>query len=127
MQEDIIIPISIFGVSALIVWMSLFFAAKRRLEAYKTLQLAIEKGQPLTPESLASMARTRSPIADLRWGIIFVAIAAGFASFATIVSFGQTGEGAEFRQAFYGIATFPLFIGLAFLGLHFFANENKRR
>jgi hypothetical protein len=127
MQEDVFVPIAIFGSLALIIWMSLFFAAKRRLEAYKTIQLAIEKGQPLTPEALGSMARMRSPIADLRWGIIFVAIAAGFASFATIIAFGHDGEAAEVRQALYGIATFPLFIGIAFLGLHFFANENKRR
>jgi hypothetical protein len=127
MQEDVIIPIAIFGVLALIVWMSLFFAAKRRLEAFKTLQLAIEKGQPLTPDALDSMARLRSPIADLRWGIIWVAIAAGFGSFATIISFGQGSEAEDVRRAIYGIASFPLFIGLAFLGLHFFANESKRR
>ena len=30
-------------------------------------------------------------------------------------------------DALYGVASFPLFIGLAFLGLHFFANESKRR
>jgi uncharacterized protein DUF6249 len=127
MQEDVVVPIAIFGCFALIVWMSLFFAAKRRIEAYKTIQLAIEKGQPMTPEALGSLARMRSPIADLRWGIVLVSIAAGFVAFATVVSFGQVGEGAEFRQAFYGIATFPLFVGLALLGLHFFANESKRR
>jgi hypothetical protein len=127
MQEDVIIPIAIFGVIALIVWMSLFFAAKRRLEAFKTLRLAIEKGQPLTPNALESMARLRSPIADLRWGIVWIAIAAGFGSFATIISFGGGGDGDEVRRALYGIASFPLFIGLAFLGLHFFANESKRR
>ena len=36
----------------------------------------------------------------------------------------QTGR---LRARCYGVATFPLFIGLAFLGLHFFANESKRR
>ena len=34
--------------------------------------------------------------------------------------------GPEMMRALYGVATFPLFIGLAFLGLHFFANESKR-
>jgi hypothetical protein len=127
MNEEVFIPITgclmIFGV----VWLFQYFAARKRVEAYRTLQAAIEKGQPLTPEALESMARLRSPIADLRWGIIWVAIAAGFASFATIISFGHTGEAEEVRQALLGVATFPLFIGLAFLGLHFFANDSKRR
>src|SRR5690349_14089593 len=127
MQEDIFIPVVIFGVIALIVWMSLFFATKRRLEAFKTLQLAIEKGQPLTPEALASMARLRGPYADLRWGIVFLAIAAGFATFGIAMPVDDPTEINGVRQAFLGIASFPAFLGIAFLGLHFFANENKRR
>ena len=127
MNEEVIIPIVLFIAPVVVVWVFQHFAAKKRMEAYKTLQVAIEKGQPLTPEVLESMARLRSPIADLRWGIIWIAIAAGFVS-ATMISFGSpTGEAADVRQALLGIATFPLFIGLAFLGLHFFANENKRR
>ena len=127
MNEEIFIPLTMFAMVVAIVWLFQHFAAKKRMEAFKTLQIAIEKGQPLTPETLQSMARLRSPIADLRWGIIFVAIAAGFASFATIVTFGHSGEAGEVRQALYGVATFPLFLGIAFLGLHFFANESKRR
>ena len=128
MDAEIFIPISFFGMIVLIVWMVQHFGQKKRVEAMKTLRLAIEKGQPLTPEALASMARLSSPIADLRRGIIFVSIAAGFASFATIVGtgLGLDDGGPEMMRALYGVATFPLFIGLAFLGLHFFANESKR-
>jgi hypothetical protein len=127
MNEEIFIPLTMFAMIVAIVWLFQHFAAKKRMEAFKTLQVAIEKGQPLTPEALESMARLRSPIADLRWGIVWVAMAAGFASFGTIISWGATGEMLGVRQAFFGIASFPLFIGLAFLGLHFFANESKRR
>ena len=127
MNEEIFIPLTMFAMIVAIVWLFQHFADKKRMEAFKTLQVAIEKGQPLTPETLQSMARLRSPIADLRWGIIFVAIAVGFASFSTIISWGATGEMLEVRRGLYGVATFPLFIGIAFLGLHFFANENKRR
>lgn len=127
MDVEILIPISFFGMIVLIVWLSQHFGQKKRMEAMKTLRLAIEKGQPLTPEALDSMARLSSPIADLRRGIIFVSIAAGFASFATIVGTGMQDEGGpEMMRALYGVSTFPLFIGLAFLGLHFFANESKR-
>jgi hypothetical protein len=91
--------------------------------------LAIEKGQPLTPDALDAMARISSPIADLRRGIVFISIAAGFADFATIMGTGPGWDDGrvEVMRGLFGVATFPLFIGLAFLGLHFFANESKHR
>jgi hypothetical protein len=127
MDEAIFIPITFFAMIVGIIWLFQHFALKKRIEAFQTLRFAIEKGQPLTPETLEAMARISSPIADLRRGIVFVAIALGFGAFATIISGNATGEMHDVRQALYGVATFPLFIGLAFLGLHFFANESKRR
>ena len=123
MDEAIFIPITFFAMVVGIIWLFQHFALKKRMEAFQTLRLAIEKGQPLTPETLEAMARISSPIADLRRGIVFVAIALGFGAFATIISGNATGEMPDVRAALYGVATFPLFIGLAFLGLHFFANE----
>jgi hypothetical protein len=127
MQVEILIPIAFFASVVLVIWMVQHFAFRKRNEAFKTLRLSIEKGQPLTPEALDAMARISSPIADLRRGIVFVAIAAGFASFATIIGTSGEREAYEVMRGLYGVATFPLFIGLAFLGLHFFANESKRR
>lgn len=127
MQVEILIPIAFFAAVVLIIWMAQHFAFRKRSEAFKTLRLAIEKGQPLTAEALDAMARISSPIADLRRGIVFVAIAAGFAAFATIIGSAATRDAGEVMRALYGVATFPLFIGLAFLGLHFFANESKHR
>ena len=127
MGPDIIIPIVLFLAPVLVVWLFQHFSLKKRIEAFQTLRFAIEKGQPLTQEALESMARMSSPIADLRRGIVFVAAALGFAAFATIIGWDAHGDMVEVRRALYGIAIFPLFIGLAFLGLHFFANESKRR
>jgi hypothetical protein len=128
MDVEILIPISFFGMIVLIVWLVQHSGQKKRAEAMKTLRLAIEKGQPLTPEALESMARFSSPIADLRRGIIFVSIAAGFATFGMIVGTGLNVDdgGPQMVRGLLGVATFPLFVGLAFLGLHFFANESKR-
>ncbi len=125
MGVEIFIPLASFAMIIAIVWMFQHFAYRKRSESFQTLRLAIEKGQPLTSEALEAMARMSSPIADLRRGIVFVAIAAGFASFATILGMGPGGDGerVEVMRGLYGIATFPLFIGLAFLGLHYFANE----
>lgn len=127
MDEGIFVPISLFAMVVALAWLFQYFAMRKRLEAFKTIQLAIEKGQPLTSEALDSMARLSSPIADLRRGIVFVAIAAGFAAFSTIIGWNATGEFRDVVRGLYGVAMFPLFIGLAFLGLHIFANENKRR
>ncbi|HEX5005943.1 MAG TPA: DUF6249 domain-containing protein [Hyphomonadaceae bacterium] len=127
MDVEILIPISLFLTVFGIIWLFQHFAMKKRLEAFQTLRFAMEKGQNITPETLEAMARLSSPIADLRRGIVFVAIALGFAAFATIIAWDATGEMIEVRRALYGVATFPLFIGLAFLGLHFFANESRRR
>jgi hypothetical protein len=127
MEEAIFIPITFFAMVVGVTWLFQHFALKKRIEAFQTLRFAIEKGQPLTPETLESMARISSPIADLRRGIVFVAIALGFAAFATIISWDARGDMIEIRRGLYGVAMFPLFIGLGFLGLHFFANESKRR
>jgi hypothetical protein len=127
MDETIFIPISFFAGVVLLVWLFQHFGLRKRMEAFQTLRLAIEKGQPLTPDTLESMARMSSPIADLRRGIVFVAVAAGFASFAYIIGWNAEGEFREVVRGLYGVAMFPLFIGLAFLGLHIFANESKRR
>jgi hypothetical protein len=127
MGSEIFVFIGFFAMIVSLAWLFQHFALRKRTEAFQTLRLAIEKGQPLTPETLEAMARISSPIADLRRGIVFVAIAAGFATFASIIGWNATGEFRDVVRGLYGVATFPLFIGLAFLGLHFFANESKRR
>ena len=57
----------------------------------------------------------------------FVAIAAACLAFGTMVTWNGDGDAVGIRQGIYGVAMFPLFIGLAFLGLHYFANERKHR
>jgi L-lactate permease len=128
MGPDIIIPVVLFLMPVAIVWLFQHFALRKRIEAFQTLRFAIEKGQPITPETLESMARMSSPIADLRRGIVFVAVALGIAAFAGILAGNRTGdEWPEVMRGLIGVAMLPLFVGLAFLGLHFFANESKRR
>jgi hypothetical protein len=128
MEEAVFIPITFFITIIAVVWLFQHFAMRKRMEAFQTLRLAIEKGQAVTPETLEAMARISSPIADLRRGIVFIAIAAGFGAFALILAGNRVDqEWQEAMRALLGIASFPLFIGLAFLGLHFFANESKRR
>ena len=125
MEESIVIPLGMFAMITLIVWMFQFFAAKKRIEAFQTLRLAIEKGQPLTPESLAAMSRIAPAKADLRRGIVFIAIAAAFGALAAILGIGTNAEMQESVRPILGVGVFPLSIGLAFLGLHAFAGDKS--
>ena len=119
MQESIIVPFIVFTSTVLVVWIFNFFAARKRAEAFATLRLAIEKGQEVTPEAMESLSRLSHPLADLRRGVVLVALAAGFMALAGIVST----EEEQAVRPLLGVSVFPLFLGLAFLGLHVFTNK----
>ena len=121
MDVEILIPVTFFAMIVAIVWLTMHFGLKRRVEIHQTLRLALEKGQPLPPETLEALTRMGNPLADLRRGIIFVAVAGAFAAVAGIVSSPEP----DAVHPLLGVAVFPLFVGLAFLGLHFFANDKK--
>ena len=123
MGPEIVVPVVVFGSVVLIVWLIMLFNQKRRAEAFQTLRLAIEKGQEISPEAMAAMARMESPNRDIRLGIIFVSIALAFGAVAAIVG----SETEEAVRPLLGIGVFPLFLGLAFIGLHFFANDARKR
>ena len=123
MGVEIIVPVSLFAAIVLIIWSVMHFSFKRRAESFQTLRLAIEKGQVISPEAMQAMARMMSPLADLRRGILFIAIALAFGTFAGIIG----SEEHEALKPMLGVAVFPLFLGLAFIGLHVFANETKQR
>lgn len=126
-SEVVVIPL-VFGSIVAVVWLFQHFALKKRLEAFQTLRHALDKGVELTPETLERMARVGgSPIADLRRGIVFLAIAGAFAAFAAVIGYDARGEMQDLTRGIYGVAMFPLFVGLAFIGLHVLANENKKR
>lgn len=86
-----------------------------RLAAQETIRGAIERGQPLTPELVVQLIGPESPNGDLRRGAISIAIAGAIAIFAVAV-----GED-DALAPLTGIASFPLLIGIAYLGLHWFS------
>ena len=126
MGPEIVVPVVLFGSVVAVVWAILHFSQKRRAEAFQTLRLAIEKGQEITPEAMAAMARMSSPNRDIRLGVIFISIALAFGALGLIISSGEAVDMHEAMRPLLGVAVFPLFLGLAFIGLHFFANDAKR-
>jgi ACR3 family arsenite efflux pump ArsB len=121
MDVEILVPIGFFAMVVLIIWLFQMYASRKRSEAFQTLRVAIEKGQQVTPEAMEALTRLAPPNADLRRGILFVALAAAFGAMAFI--FREFAE--EATRSLLGVAVFPLFLGLAFIGLHVFANPKK--
>ena len=114
MGVEIIVPTVFFGSIVGIVWLVSFFNGRKRLTIHETLRHAIDKGQTLSPELLQNMSLVTDPVrADLRRGVLFLAFGAAFAVLAAIVG----SEEAEALNPMLGIATFPMFLGIAYIGL----------
>jgi hypothetical protein len=96
-----------------------YFHYKTRAEYQKTVRTVIEKGQQLTPEFLERLgegSRLRNPNADLRWGVVTIALGLGIASFGLIL-----GEEEDAIRPMIAIGNIPFLIGLAFIGLWMFS------
>lgn len=121
MDVAIFVPLGAFLAIVAIVWISQHFTAKKRAEAYATVRMAIEKGQEVTPEAMEAMTRIAHPLADLRRGVLLIALTFAFVALAIIVST----EEEDAIRPLLGIAVFPLSLGLAYIGLHVFTNDKK--
>ena len=114
MSEDIIVPIAFFGSIAGIVWLVSHYNFKKRLTLHETVRHAVDKGQDLTGEAMEKLALITDPVrADLRRGVLFMAVGIAFGFLGLM---GGIEEG-EAVKPMIGVASFPVFIGLAYLGL----------
>lgn len=109
---EILVPMSLFFSVALVVGLVVYFRYRARSETQKTLREAIERGQEMTPDFIKLLGDPpRHPNADLRRGIVALAIGAGFAVFGLLL-----GEEDAVRPML-AVASFPCVIGLAYLAL----------
>ena len=114
MGVEIIVPTVFFGRIVGIVWLVSYFNGRKRLTIHETLRHAIDKGQTLSPELLQNMSLVTDPVrADLRRGVLFLAFGAAFAVLGTLIGM----EESEAVTPMLGIATFPIFMGIAYVGL----------
>jgi len=112
------IPIFLFLAIAVVVSVYLYIRYRTQREVLVTVRQAIERGQELTPELLERLGQTpRGKDADLRRGVIAVALGVALALFGQLV--GQE----EARQPLLAIGAIPLLVGLAYLGLWRFGNR----
>ena len=119
-MEAIVILFIIFGSIASLFLVPRYFKSVERQKMADTLRIAIEKGQPLPGEVIDAMSSNvrspglpASPQRDLRTGIIWLGVGLGFAALGLTISF----EEPDALMPLLGFATFPTFIGLAFIAL----------
>tara|TARA_R110000782_G_scaffold7809_1_gene25890 strand:- start:1640 stop:2011 length:372 start_codon:yes stop_codon:yes gene_type:complete len=121
-MEDILVPIVLFSVVPVCIWLVSYFNYRKRLTAHETVRHAIDSGQTISPELIEKMSLLVDPIrADLRRGVLFIAFGAAFAVLGTMIGF----EDGEAIMPMFGVAAFPVFLGLAYLGLWAFGHGQK--
>lgn len=121
-MEDILVPIVLFSVVPVCIWLVSYFNFRKRLTAHETVRHAIDSGQTISPELIEKMSLLVDPIrADLRRGVLFIAFGAAFAVLGTMIGF----EDGEAIMPMFGVAAFPVFLGLAYLGLWAFGHGQK--
>ncbi len=114
MGEEVIVPIVLFLTPAVIVLIVSYFNARKRLTIHETLRHAIDKGQVLSPELMDRMSMVTDPVrADLRRGVLFLAFGAAFGVLSALIGHQE----AEALTPMLGVATFPIFLGIAYIGL----------
>lgn len=118
---DDLIPIVLFLTIGGVFALAYYFRFRTRREVQTTLRAAIEQGQVLSPELIEGLADSLARRhADLRRGV--VSIAMGLAVLAVAVLLGE--EDAE--RPLLALASFPILLGIAYLGLWFFTDRGRR-
>lgn len=120
MNEEIIIPIVIFSVPVLIVWIVHHYDDRAKEQFHATLLKLIESGQELSPELLESVpgykAGKGKDKEDIRSGFITSGVGIG------IALFGHFGVG---EQPLFGIGLLVLSIGVGILAYGIYSKNKK--
>lgn len=114
-MEGVWVPIAMFAALAIILSFFFWFRYRARSEMQQTLRAAIDKGQELTPELVESLGKPAqaSKDKDLRYSMIWFAVAIGFSVFGGAIGAAEAEE--EIFLIMTGIAAFPFMLGLAYL------------
>ncbi|WP_341197442.1 DUF6249 domain-containing protein [Hyphomonas chukchiensis] len=121
-MEDVLVPIVLFSVLPVCIWLVSLFNYKKRLTTHETVRHAIDSGQTISPELIEKMSLLVDPVrADLRRGVLFIAFGAAFGVLGLMV--GQ--QDGDAIMPMIGVASFPVFLGLAYLGLWAFGHGRK--
>lgn len=111
-MEEILVPIALFAIIPLIVWAVSAYRFKTHAATISLLDSLAGKGEPITIELVKTLGVRRKPKhADLRLGLILIALAIATTIFGAII------PEEEATRIFLGFASFPFLVGLVFLVL----------
>lgn len=117
MDEDILIPFIVFGSIAVMVIANFHYGFKKRQSIHDTIKAAIDKTGSVDAKLVDSIVRDNiGAYGDLRRGIILLSLAFAFAFLGFMIPAGD-----EALKPMLGVASFPGFVGLAYIAFHFFA------
>ena len=117
----IMIPIVAIISISIVMGLAYHLRFRTRKEVQDTVRAAIDHGQELSPDLIEGLMESLTPPhADLRRGIISIAI-----GIAIFIFSGLVGE-EEAEGPLMAIAAFPMLIGIAYLGLWFFVGKKKK-
>lgn len=124
-MEGVWVPIAMFAALAIILCCFFWFRYRNRSEMQQTIRSAIEKGQELTPELIESLGAPQKPSKDrdLRYALIWIAIAIGFGALGGGIGAADGEE--EVFMIMSGVAAFPLMIGIAYLIMWKFTERSQ--
>ena len=109
MGVEILVPLGLFAAVVGIIWVVVGYRHKSHAKAMGVLETMAGRGDAVTPELVRTLGvRPRSRHADLRTGVVLVAI--GLATLAF-------GIGVDEPSVFAGFGAFPGFLGAVFIGL----------
>ena len=109
---DNLVPIVLFLAIALTFCLKYYFAHRTRQDVQNTVRVALERGEPLTPELLDRLGQTSPPKkTDLRRGVIGIVLGIGLGAFGLVI-----GEPDAVRPML-AVGLVPLLLGLAYLVL----------
>ena len=121
--------ITFWGAIVAIVLVPRYFRSRERQEMQATLRAAIDKGQPLPAEVIDALSQDsrppRSGGRDLRIGVIWTAVAAGFIGLAYALGY-MSEESAHAFWPLIGVSAFPAFMGVAFLLIALLGRDKDR-
>ncbi len=124
-MEGLWVPIAMFASLTVILSFFFWFRYRGRREMQQTIRSAIEKGQELTPELVESLGKPARPSKDkdLRYALIWLAIAIGFSAMGGAIGAAEAEE--EVFLLMSGVAAFPFMLGLAYLIMWKFTERSQ--
>jgi|SRR5215471_6595774 len=126
MDDDVVlflVPIVLFVSVAVVIGLFLYFRFRARFEYQKTVRVAIERGQQLSPEFLERLDNQIGGGAhrDLRIGVTSIALG------ISLALFGWLYGASDWVRPLIAIGDIPFLVGLALVGLWKFGPQEVRQ